>query len=165
MSLPLRALGLTSLIAAAITLVACGGGSNAPATSTAVTVTTTPRPAATATPVATAPEASAPAASAPAVSQAAMDEANKLFDTRCAACHGASGKGDGPAGVALPTHPADYTSAAFQASVTDAEIEKAIVQGGAAVGKSPLMVPNPDLASKPEVVAALRMKVRSFGQK
>ena len=48
--------------------------------------------------------------------------------------------------------------------MTDAEIEKAIVFGGAAVGKSAQMVPNPDLEAKPGVVAALREKVRSFGE-
>lgn len=164
MRLSNRVLALTFLVAAATTLVGCGGGSSAPATSTAATATTAAPPAPTAPPAAP-PEAMASEATAPAISQATMDEANKIYDTRCAACHGAGGKGDGPAGVALPTRPADYTSAAFQASVTDADIEKAIVQGGAAVGKSPLMVPNPDLASEPEVVTALRVKVRSFGPK
>ncbi|MBI3303275.1 MAG: c-type cytochrome [Deltaproteobacteria bacterium] len=32
-----------------------------------------------------------------------------LFVMRCASCHGESGKGDGPAGVALKTPPADLT--------------------------------------------------------
>jgi hypothetical protein len=39
-----------------------------------------------------------------------------------------------------------------------------IIEGGAAVGKSPLMTPNADLKDKPDVVAALVKKVRSFGQ-
>ena len=48
--------------------------------------------------------------------------------------------------------------------MTDKEIETAIVYGGAAVGRSPMMVANPDLGSKPEVVAALREMVRNFGK-
>ena len=37
-----------------------------------------------------------------------------------------------------------------------------IVSGGAAVGKSPLMPPSGDLASKPVTLAALRALIRSF---
>ena len=32
-----------------------------------------------------------------------------LFQSRCATCHGQSGKGDGPTGVALKTQPSDLT--------------------------------------------------------
>ena len=53
---------------------------------------------------------------------------------------------------------------AWQDSVTDKEIETAIVYGGAAVGRSPGMVGNPDLGSKAAVVAALREIVRNFGK-
>ena len=78
-------------------------------------------------------------------------------------CHGAGGKGDGQAAAALNPKPRNYTDKAWQATVPDAEIEKAILEGGAAVGKSNLMPPNPDLKDKPDVVRALRAKVRSFG--
>ena len=44
-------------------------------------------------------------------------------------------------------------------------IAKIVSYGGAAVGKSPAMPPNPDLAGKPEVAAALREKVRGLGGK
>lgn len=39
----------------------------------------------------------------------------KIAETNCAPCHGAGGKGDGPAAVALPKKPADWTSKAVQA--------------------------------------------------
>jgi cytochrome c553 len=96
------------------------------------------------------------------VSPEAQKEADDIFKTRCTPCHGAAGKGDGVAAASLNPKPRDYTSREWQASVTDADIERVIVQGGAAVGKSPLMVPNLDLATKPEVVAALRAKIRAF---
>ena len=38
----------------------------------------------------------------------------KLAETNCASCHGASGKGDGPAAAALNPKPADWTSAKVQ---------------------------------------------------
>ncbi|MBK7771984.1 MAG: c-type cytochrome [bacterium] len=87
-----------------------------------------------------------------------------MFNTRCAACHGQFGRGDGPGAAGLNPKPRNYADAAWQSTVTDEEIEKAIVYGGAAVGKSPQMVANPDLQAKPGVVAALREKVRSFGK-
>jgi mono/diheme cytochrome c family protein len=104
--------------------------------------------------------------SAKAVSISAADrkEAHELFLNRCAACHGQFGRGDGPGAAGLNPKPRNYADAAWQKTVTDEEIEKAIVYGGTAVGKSPQMVANPDLQAKPGVVAALREKVRSFGR-
>lgn len=105
-----------------------------------------------------------PAPGQEAVSTAARQEAAQIFDTRCAACHGSTGMGDGAAAAALDPKPQNYHDMAWQKSVTDEEIAKAIVHGGVSVGKSPIMVPNPDLESKPEVVQALVEKIRSFGE-
>ncbi len=91
-------------------------------------------------------------------------EAADIFATRCTPCHGAGGHGDGTASASLNPKPRNYTDKAWQKSVTDEHIEKVIVYGGAAVGKSPAMPANPDLQSKPLVVSALKDKVRSFGQ-
>lgn len=120
-----------------------------------------------------APDASGSAAPAPAggassgaaVTPAARQEAEEIFKTRCAACHGATGAGDGVAAAGLNPKPRNYGDMTWQASVTDAQIEKVILEGGQSIGKSPLMVANPDLATKPATVAALREKVRSFGKK
>ena len=111
--------------------------------------------AASASPVAAAPTA------APAVG---AGEAKKLFVERCSPCHGATGQGDGPASAALNPKPRNYKDKAWQASVTDEQIRKTIVYGGAAVGKSPIMPSSPDLDSKPEVVAGLVALVRGFGK-
>jgi hypothetical protein len=107
---------------------------------------------------------SATAAPAPAVSPAAAAEARQIFASRCTPCHGPQGRGDGPGASGLNPPPRNYHDTVWQASVTDDEIEKAIVYGGAAVGRSPAMVGNPDLGGKPEVVAALRAMVREFGK-
>lgn len=97
------------------------------------------------------------------VSEAAKAEAKTIYTSRCATCHGTAGKGDGAAAAGLNPKPRDLSEAAWQKSVTDEHIEKIIAMGGPAVGKSPLMPPNPDLTSKPDVVKALRMIVRDFG--
>ena len=91
-------------------------------------------------------------------------ESQTIFTQRCTPCHGPSGAGDGPASAALSPKPRNFTDKAWQKSVTDEHIEKIVVGGGAAVGKSPAMPANPDLNGKPEVVAGLRAKIRSLGQ-
>ena len=98
-----------------------------------------------------------------AIPEAAMKEAKEIFAQRCSTCHGAGGKGDGAASAALTPKPRDFTSAEWQKSVTDEHIDKIIIGGGAAVGKSPMMPPNSDLESKPDVVHALRQLVRDLG--
>jgi mono/diheme cytochrome c family protein len=112
------------------------------------------------TPAATAPAQAAPGGAAP--SEAARKEAEQIFATRCFTCHGPTGKGDGPASQGLTPPPRNFHDPAWQASVTDEHIEKIIKFGGAAVGKSPAMPPNPDLMSKAEIVAALRHHIREL---
>lgn len=99
-----------------------------------------------------------------AVPEAAMKEAKEIFASRCAVCHGASGKGDGPGAAALTPKPRDYTDKAWQKTIADDYLEKVIVGGGPAVGKSPMMPPNPDLASKPDVVKGIRTIIRDFAK-
>jgi mono/diheme cytochrome c family protein len=91
-------------------------------------------------------------------------EAAAIYAQRCVACHGTSGKGDGPAAAALQPHPRDFTSPKWQGSITDEGIEKIILLGGAAVGKSATMPGNPDLEGKPAVVTELRKYVRKLGK-
>jgi mono/diheme cytochrome c family protein len=72
-----------------------------------------------------------------------VDEARTTFRTVCASCHGERGHGDGAAAAALNPRPRNYADKAWQASVTDEQIRKTILEGGAAVGKSPRMPANP----------------------
>ena len=99
------------------------------------------------------------------ITPAARVEALDLFKNRCAPCHGAGGHGDGPASASLNPKPRNYTLPEWQKSVTDEQIEKTILYGGAAVGKSPIMPANPDLASKPAIIKALREHIRSLNGK
>lgn len=97
------------------------------------------------------------------ISPEARTEAQQIFSTRCTTCHGQTGQGDGPASAGLTPQPRNFQDHEWQESVANDHIERIIVYGGAAVGKSPAMPPNPDLQSKPEVVAALRQHIRSLG--
>jgi mono/diheme cytochrome c family protein len=96
---------------------------------------------------------------------AAVAEGDKVWTMRCSLCHGASGKGDGPAAGSLNPKPRDMSNQKWQESVDDARIETVILKGGPALKLSPMMAANPDLESKPDVVRALRAKVRSLGGK
>ena len=100
--------------------------------------------------------------SSSAYAASANDEAETRFKTFCSTCHGPAGKGDGPAGAALNPKPANFSDPSFHSSRTDDQLAKVILEGGAAVGKSPVMPPNPQYKSKPDVVKALVAKVRSF---
>ena len=101
---------------------------------------------------------------APSVSPQAQQEARSIFETRCVTCHGPRGAGDGPAASGLNPHPRNFTDSAWQESVTNDHIAKIIVGGGAAVGKSPLMPPNPDLQGKTEVVNGLVAHIRGLSR-
>jgi cytochrome c oxidase cbb3-type subunit 3 len=76
------------------------------------------------------------------VAQAAdAEQGKKLYGQFCASCHGQSGKGDGPAAAALNPKPRDHTDRAYMSKLSDAEMFKVIKEGGASVGRSPLMPP------------------------
>lgn len=100
---------------------------------------------------AAAAEAPAAATEAPAAAAAVANAAGqKVYNTYCATCHGAKGKGDGPAAVALNPKPLDFSVGAFKYDAngdgTKGDIDdiKAIVHDGAAKhGGSPLMTPWP----------------------
>lgn len=105
-----------------------------------------------------------PAAPAAAPAKDPKVEAQEIFNMRCTPCHGAGGKGDGAASAGLDPKPRDLTSAEWQKSVTDDHIDKIIMYGGVAVGKSAAMPANPDLSGKEDVVKALRDVVRGLGK-
>jgi mono/diheme cytochrome c family protein len=151
--------------AALLAALACGpGGESAPPAQPAAPAPAPPPPAAApgqapaAVPAAPAPTPTPPA---PALSPA-QREAELVFSTRCATCHGPRGAGDGPGAAALEPKPRNFQDPAWQASVADDHLRRIIVGGGDAVGRSPLMPPNPDLVTKPEVVAALVAHLRGL---
>lgn len=57
------------------------------------------------------------------------DDGRALYVAKCQACHGAEGKGDGPAARALPKPPRDFTSADFWNGQTDNKLRSTITQG------------------------------------
>jgi cytochrome c oxidase cbb3-type subunit III len=66
-------------------------------------------------------------------------EGKKLYTGFCSACHGETGKGDGPSGAALPARPADHTNGAVMNQLSDKFLVDVITKGGGAVGKSNFM--------------------------
>jgi mono/diheme cytochrome c family protein len=52
-----------------------------------------------------------------------------LFTRRCVACHGISGRGDGPVGLTLNPRPADLTQHAIPGVHTDAQLFQFLTDG------------------------------------
>lgn len=64
-----------------------------------------------------------------------------LYASQCASCHGAQGKGNGPAAAALNPKPVDLTDKAVMGKLTDQQLFDVIKKGGVAIGKSAMMPP------------------------
>ncbi len=61
------------------------------------------------------------------------------FQKYCASCHGPAGKGDGPMGVRMNPKLKDFADKTYNTSMKDDYLAKIILEGGKAVGKSPMM--------------------------
>jgi mono/diheme cytochrome c family protein len=103
-------------------LVGCGGKSQ---DNTSTTTTDTSTTSSTGTPaINTAPSDT--------TALAAMDPValgNKVYQDRCALCHGPEGKGDGPAAAGLNPKPRNHTDGAYMNSRTDAQLLEVIRHG------------------------------------
>lgn|GEM_PF-627590 len=62
-----------------------------------------------------------------------------VYSVNCVSCHGISGKGNGPAAASLSPKPRDLTDAQYVDTLSDEHLYKSISEGGASVGKSPMM--------------------------
>ena len=90
---------------------------------------------------------------------ARADSAQDNYAVYCAKCHGADGRGDGPAAGSLATKPQDYTDCAAMQKMSDDTMFKVIKGGGASVGLPSDMPSWSDGLSDPEIhdlVAYLR---------
>ena len=61
------------------------------------------------------------------------------YSLYCATCHGAEGNGDGPLAGSLDPVPAKHSDGEYMNSLTDEYLFRVVHEGGAAVGKSPMM--------------------------
>ena len=68
----------------------------------------------------------------------------EIYKANCIACHGAGGKGDGPAAGALKPPPRDHTDRAYMDTLSDQDLRTIIVMGGAIKGR-PLMPSHPQI--------------------
>jgi mono/diheme cytochrome c family protein len=59
---------------------------------------------------------------------ASAEDGKALFDKSCMSCHGAGGKGDGPAAKMLKPPPGDFATTAK--SLAEADIAKMVKEGG-----------------------------------
>ena len=114
--------------------VACGPSESNPPPPAATAPTPAPAPAPVEAPAATPTATAAPAAADPARGAA-------QYQMLCASCHGPRGAGDGPAGQNLEPRPARHDDGTYMNALSNEHLFRVIKEGGAAVGKSPLMAP------------------------
>lgn len=76
----------------------------------------------------------------------------EIFTNNCVSCHGPEGIGDGIAAAALNPKPRDLSEASYVSSLSDNHLKKVISEGGASVGKSPLMPPWGGVLSQDDII-------------
>lgn len=84
-----------------------------------------------------------------------------LYARWCAACHGASGKGDGPNAGNLPVKPAAHSDAEAMAKRPDDSLYDTIAGGGAIMNRSPRM-PAFGATLTPSEIRALVAHIRAL---
>jgi len=123
-------------IGAALAVLACSDSAKPPAPAPA------PPPAPAPAPQAPAPQAAAPTGPADSAATAPDAARGKIeFENYCVSCHGPRGEGDGPVGLALNPRPARLGDRGYMSSKTDDYVFQVIKNGGASVGRSPMMAP------------------------
>lgn len=107
-------------------------------------------------------ETKAPAATTAAKATPAMlQRGRQIYKANCVACHGETGKGDGPGAGVLKPPPRDHTDRAYMSTLSDKEIGDIIRMGGAIKGK-PLMPSHPQLSG--DDLTSLVAYVRSLSE-
>jgi len=84
------------------------------------------------------------------------DEAAELYRVSCSRCHGNEGKGDGPDGPHMGVPMPDLTAPASLKSRDDIALRQVILEGGPAVGMSPMMPPWKGILNEQEVDGIVR---------
>jgi len=106
-----------------------------------------------------APASTDATASATTVTPAIIERGRGIYKVNCVACHGETGKGDGPAAGALKPPPRDHTDYAYMSTLTDKQVADVIKMGGAIKGR-PLMPSHPQIGAAD--MAALVAYIRTL---
>ncbi len=86
------------------------------------------------------------------------------YKTYCVSCHGEKGAGDGAAAVALNPKPANFNDPKLAALATDEYIYKMVRDGGAANGKSAVMVAWGPVLGEDQKIRDVAAYVRAFSK-
>lgn len=97
-----------------------------------------------------------PSLAAAAAAPAAPPDGAALYARWCAACHGTTGRGDGPAAAGLPVKPAVHASREAMSSRPDDSLFDTIASGGAVMNRSPRMPAYRETLSPTEIRALVR---------
>lgn len=94
-------------------------------------------------------------------SGAGADESEELWQEFCLSCHGAQGRGDGPAAISLEGKPADLADCDAMAARSDEQLAKVIAKGGDANELSDEMAAYGDRLDEEDIKALIGF-IRGF---
>ena len=100
-------------------------------------------------------------ASGAVVKPVSLAVAKSLYNTNCARCHGANGKGNAQVAESLNDYIPNFTDPAFHKWFSDPMIRAVLHGGGGAIGRSTAMPPW-DGVLKPEEIEGVKDYVRTF---
>ncbi len=92
-----------------------------------------------------------------------LELGKKKYETFCVSCHGADGKAQGPAAMAMQPRPRNFTDKNWQKSVDDKRLVKVLKEGGKSVGLSASMAAWGGVLSDDDINAVVKY-VRQFGK-
>ena len=79
------------------------------------------------------------AVAGPAVADTDAQEGVRIYLERCAACHGAEGRGDGEMAKLFPVPMPNFTDGEYMKTRPDEELKQIISVGGGPLGRAPFM--------------------------
>jgi hypothetical protein len=88
-----------------------------------------------------------------------IGQGKKLYEANCLTCHGASGRGDGPAGQNLTPSPIDLTRSTKMRMATDSYLFWTISEGGAPVNTA---MPGFKSSLKQEEISKIILYIRQL---
>ena len=60
---------------------------------------------------------------------ASPQDGQRLYDSQCAGCHGATGRGDGPAATLLYPRPRDFVEQPFKLGGAEEDVRRTVTRG------------------------------------
>lgn len=95
----------------------------------------------------------------PAMDAARIKAGKDIFNSRCKACHGAKGYGDGPVGASLNPRPSNLSEVVAASNTTDGYLFWTLTEGGSPLGTAMISLKSLPEADRWNIIAYLRAEI------